>query len=92
VSRTIWKYDLPSVLSDDPMVMMPDGADVLCVQVQDGFPRVWALVDPDAARVAHRFRVYGTGHSLPNEPGRYIGTWQAAGGMFVWHLFDLGAP
>jgi len=34
------------------------------------------------------FHVYGTGHNLLDDPGRYVGTVQACGERAVWHVFE----
>jgi len=33
-------------------------------------------------------RVYGTGHAIPADAGRYVGT--AVGRTFVWHVYASG--
>jgi hypothetical protein len=33
------------------------------------------------------FRIYGTGHTMPEACGKYIGTVQQ--GAFVWHVFEV---
>lgn len=82
--KTIFKYDI----SENTGVLMPEGAQVLTVQMQRTSACVWAVVDPNAPMVLRRFVLYGTGHPLPDEPGTYVGTFQVAGGSLVWHLFD----
>lgn len=82
---TIWKIklDVPETVT-----ILPAGAKILTVQVQHGFPCIWAVVDTDAQRVAQRFRAYGTGEEIESDPGAYIGTVQAIGGLLVWHVFE----
>ena len=82
---TIWKFRVDVV--DTGVVNMPAGAEVLCVQLQDGVPWVWAKVDDEAPPVARVFHWRGTGHPLRNV-GRYIGTVQQLGGALVLHLFE----
>ncbi len=86
----IFKYTVP--VSDDDTVMMPQGADVLSVQTQNGVPVMWAVVDEKAKPlVPHRFYVRGTGHNMGTAIGhRFIGTFQLSGGSLVFHLFDGG--
>jgi hypothetical protein len=69
------------------LVEMPRNADILCVKVQDGTARVWAIVEDDAKAEMRRVVVVGTGWPLPADMGRgeYIGTYQTDG--FVWHVF-----
>jgi hypothetical protein len=86
---TIWKYPLP--VDDCFFVTMPVGARLLSVQMQDGQPCLWALVDPTAAKIGRLLRVYGTGSPISGDPGAFVGTFQMHGGALVFHLFD-GAP
>jgi hypothetical protein len=88
----IFKYEF--AIEDLVDIPMPRGAVVLTVQLQRGVPCLWARVDPANPRERRRFRIFGTGHELPNEPGggrwhgRYVGTFQMAGGDLVWHLYE----
>ena len=86
--NNVWKYRL--VFEDDVVVVMPKGAQVLCVQMQGNVPTIWALCDPEAESVMRHFAFAGTGHerNLPG-PG-YVGTVQTETGL-VFHLFDEGA-
>lgn len=81
--KTIFKYPL---LEASQTVLMPKGAQVLCVQMQGGNPCIWALVDDRVAGGLRTFRFYGTGHNMPPNPGEYIGTVQGSG--LVFHLFE----
>jgi hypothetical protein len=58
---------------------------VLDVQVQNGLPTMWVLVDPYASQTIYKFRIYGTGHDVENKIGNYIATIQL--GEYVWHIF-----
>lgn len=84
---TIWKYDLE--IDDRQIVEMPEGAELLSVQMQRDRLRLWALVDPIAHKVAHNIIVHGTGHPV-GDVGLFIGTVQTHGGQLVWHVFDGG--
>ncbi len=88
--REIWKYPVPIAVGFD--MDMPEGAEVLTVQVQGASPEMWALVHPDMPKVTRRFRLYGTGQPIEGRSGRYIGTFQMAGGAFIWHLFEEVEP
>jgi len=84
----IWKWTL-SVL-DVQTVQMPKGAQVLSVQVQDGEPQLWAMVDEQAPTEPRTFATYGTGHPLPDvaNHGRFVSTYQMHSGRLVFHVFD----
>lgn len=85
---TIWKY--PLAVEDYVTLSLPKGARILSVQTQRGLPQLWALVDADAPTVQRRFRVFGTGHALPNGVifDTYLGTFQLHDGALVFHLFE----
>lgn len=85
--KMIFKYTLTP---DDAVTLkVPCVFEPLTVQMQHGEPRLWALVDPESPMTSRRFRVFGTGHSVPNEIRRedYIGTFQIAAGDLVFHVF-----
>jgi hypothetical protein len=85
--KRIFKYKLET--TDLQSIDMPQGAEILCLQVQNGEPCIWALVN-DAATVTKRhFEIYGTGHNIPNANRKYIGTYQLRGGALVYHCFEL---
>lgn len=82
MSLTIWKYAIP--VESEAVVEMPEGAEILTVQLQDGQPAIWARVNGAGKRVPRTFRWRGTGHAA-NGVGAYVGTVQA--GPLVFHLF-----
>lgn len=68
---------------------MPVDHQILTVQVQNGEPQMWALVDDAGMKANARFLVVGTGHAFPDaEDFDYAGTFQVAGGALVFHLFE----
>lgn len=86
----IYKY--PVHLDDRFEIEMPEAAQILDVQVQQGKPVMWALVYPEAPKVRRTFRLIGTGHPIEIEEwGRlaHLGTFQYANGTMVFHLFEL---
>ena len=88
----IWKF--PLKLEDEQEVDMPSLACVLCVQVQDEIPCLWALVDEACPHVRRIVHIRGTGHIADGmEMAQYVGTFQLLGGIFVGHVFaDVEAP
>tara|TARA_R110000803_G_scaffold20201_16_gene52282 strand:- start:539 stop:799 length:261 start_codon:yes stop_codon:yes gene_type:complete len=82
----IYKYEFEVV--DELTIAMPRGARVLSVDVQRGAPCMWALVDPDELPLNRKFAVYGTGHPM-DQVGEFVGTFQMAGGLLVFHLFEV---
>lgn len=87
----IYKYPFPDFTGNQFDVLLPIGAKVLCVQVQNLKPCIWALVDTDAAHEPRRFTFYGTGHQCDENPDDYVGTFQMQDGTYVFHLFEPSA-
>ena len=87
MSQRIYKY--PLALTDTQSIVLPEGAEVLHVGMQDDGLMLWALVDADRTGVHRTFQVAGTGHSVSLPGGRlvYIGTVLAPLGL-VWHVFE----
>lgn len=93
--RVIWKFEIPTVGRIAHRV--PLGATPLDVQVQQGFPRVWMLANPNvSAMETVEFEVVQTGASFEDSEVRcYVGTFQLEDGVYVGHVFmrreiDLG--
>jgi len=98
--RTIWKFMVE--VADAPMVKMPKGAKILSAQILGGDSSdllamigrpqaisVWALVDPSAPEEIRQFRIFGTGHPLPEMVAlEHIATMPMRGGTLIWHLFE----
>lgn len=86
--KKVWKY--PFIPRDVLQVDMPIGAQALCVQLQDGRPCLWALVESEAPVGTRTFRVVGTGHPAEGL-GSYIGTFQFPEMQLVFHVFEANA-
>ncbi len=87
MSDVIYKYVLK--IEDTQTIRMPVTARILSVQVQRDVPCIWAVVDLDVIGFEDRqFIVYGTGHLMTGDEGRFIGTFQMARGSLVFHLFE----
>lgn len=84
----VWKFRLPL---DSESVSMPEGAEVLHVGEQYDVLCVWALCDPSREQVERRFVVRGTGHSVPDERGRFLGTVLLLDGTLVLHVWEVSA-
>ena len=84
--ESIFKYQLET--TDEQIVEMPLGAEVLTVQVQNGTPCIWARVNPDYAKLQYRFRIFGTGHPIEDDfVGKYVGTYQLQNGALIFHVW-----
>jgi len=87
--KRVYKYPLD--IQDEVVVMMPKGARVLSVQVQNGRPCLWAAVDPNKMTLEERwFRIAGTGYPVEDSIiENYIGTVQMYEGKLVFHVFEI---
>ena len=86
MSKTIWKFELEPI--DFQTLEVPEGAQFLTIQTQNGTPCLWALVQPDAKKYLVGIGTYGTGHPIPDGERNYIGTYQLMGGGLVFHVFQ----
>lgn len=84
----VHKFKIP--IEDRFGLMLTEGAMLLHVDVQDGRPYLWALVDPDATPTKRCFRLAGTGHEMVGRM-EYVGTVLLHGGKLVFHLFERDA-
>ena len=86
MNEAIWKYHISIGINN---IGMPKDANILCVQIQNGKPCIWARVNLDNEIEKRSFAVFGTGISMSNLGFMkiYIGTFQE--GEFVGHLFEL---
>jgi hypothetical protein len=85
MAHQIWKF----TISFDGEIRMPVGSRPLSVQMQNGQPVLWAIVDIANDKAIARFHVAGTGHDLPDNIGRFIDTFQMEDGALVFHVFEL---
>lgn len=86
--ETIWKFELK--ITDEQVIRVPEGTDILCVQVQKGKPFLWAIVDKEITTYEDRIiRTIGTGHEFEDGASLlYIGTYQLSEGDLVFHVFQ----
>ncbi len=81
--KTINKYTLDS---QDWTLQLPKGAELLTVQLQNGIPTLWALVNPMTVTEERHICIVGTGWDVEDNM-KYITTYMD--GYFVWHVFEL---
>ena len=84
---TIWKFQFE--ISGDLTISMPANARVLSIQIQNGVPCMWAIVNQSYPCEERNFKVFGTGHPMSAETAllaEHVGTFQD--GQFVWHVFE----
>lgn len=85
----VFKYELR--IQDSQVLRLPNMAQILCVQVQEGQPQLWALVDEKAPLIHRHILCVGTGHNVPDVPKHYLGTIQLhkPNGVAVFHFFEI---
>ena len=95
--RYVFKY--PLRIEDEGTVVMPEGARLLHVAVQEGSEpgpsdlQLWAEVEPERPSQERTVRIFGTGHAMPEDvPLHHVGTVQMAGGRLVWHVYEQRSP
>lgn len=87
--KTIWKFQL--AVTGVQKLSMPKGAKLLSVQVQNGLPQLWALVDPKAPKEQQVFVTFGTGQpNVDADALSFLGTYQLDDGALVFHVFHKG--
>lgn len=88
--KKVFKYTL--TWDDYPTVVMPQGAEILHFDDQNGEACIWCLVEPDNTKITYRFRLAGTGHPIDidvEDRLHHIGTAKFRGDMMVFHLFEV---
>jgi len=83
--KTIFKYPLTGAFKQT--IKMPEGAEILCAQLQNGVPTLWAKVNDSNELKDRVIEVYGTGVEVNEYDLDYIGTVQDFAGL-VWHVFE----
>ena len=83
--KRVWKW----TLDYSCYIPIPKGAQLLDVQEQREEPQLWALVDPEAETVLRHFVIFGTDHTMPDDPGTYVGTYQLRSLDLVFHVFEV---
>jgi hypothetical protein len=90
VSKHIWKYKFR--IADEVHIETTRNSIFLDVQMQDGVPCMWFIVDDEEPKEIRDFVIYGTGHPVPDgeqEIGIYRGTFMEYHGGLVWHIFEV---
>ena len=88
MNKTIFKYKLK--IEGLQAVTMPAGAKILSVQIQNGLPCAWALINCDEKETCDKhIETYGTGRYIRYDLGisrEFISTYQV--GNLVFHVFE----
>ena len=84
--RTIHKQNL--TIQDRQTIEVPEGADLLSIQIQRNSARVWYLCNDDNPKETVVIHCRGTGHPMPDGNLFHIGTTQHNYGNLVFHWFE----
>lgn len=84
--KTVFKY--PLLVIDIPQkIELPKGATFRHAAMQNGRPCLWFEVETSREIESRYFRVFGTGHKLPDEVIWFCAT--VLTDLFVWHIYEL---
>lgn len=84
--RRVYKYPVgPGAFKH----LMTARTDMLDVQVQDGSPQMWALVDLSAPEQWRHFVSVGTGQDIEQRIVSHVGTFQLQEGALIFHVFEV---
>ncbi len=91
----ILKFQL--AVTDTQLVEMYRECVILDIQSQDDELYIWAMCDETEPKKNYEFRIFGTGHTLPDtynfrDKTDYIKTVQTNNGALVWHIFRVVDP
>jgi len=81
----IYKYELS--FENRTFVRMPEKSEIMDIQIQDGKPVMWAMVETDSKEIVVRINSLFTGQGMQLESTRneYLATIQHEG--LVYHFF-----
>lgn len=86
--KSIYKYGVE--IADSFQIDMPENAEILTCQTQNGKPFLWAIIKKDVPLKTRVFRVLGTGHPINTTEGlKYINTFQMQAGYLIFHIFEV---
>ena len=81
---TIHKYEIN--IADELSVTLPKDAEILHLGLDpNGDVCIWAKVNTDNPMVELPLLVFGTGHNIPDNAKRHLGS--VLQRFFVWHIF-----
>ena len=88
MKKVVYKYKL-QITKVIQEVVLPLGAQVLCIKMQNDELCMWALVDPDQTyNEVVKIRCAGTGHEI-TEDVEYIDTVMLLDRELVFHFFKV---
>ena len=89
MKKVVYKYKL-QITKVIQEVVLPLGAQILCIKMQNDELCMWALVDPDQTyNEVVKIRCAGTGHVVEEDIECYIDTVMLLDGALVFHFFKV---
>ena len=85
--KTIHKFEL--TVTNSQKIAVPETAEILSAQVQNGTICLWVRVDTDDAHHFRELRIYGTGHEIGCGNLKFIDTVQLSSGSLIFHVFEV---
>lgn len=82
--QTIWKYPLTEEVN---VLEIPKDAKFLDMQLQNGKPTIWLLLNSEKEKEKRVIAIIGTGWDIKHEIRSYLGTFQD--GSLVFHVFEI---
>lgn len=87
MNNQVWKYPISS--HSFQSISMPEGAEILSIDCQHGYPQLWALVNP-ANKIERRgFRLIATREPFDAEGLKFISTFLLESDSIVLHFFEV---
>lgn len=83
--NVIYKY--PFEISNTVEIEIPSDAEILTVRMQGDMPCLWVRCENTLSLQRRIIHIRGTGQSADGL-GRYIGTFEMAAGLLVFHAFE----
>jgi len=84
--RRMFRYVVSA--DDEPHVIPLSHSPVAVAAIGPSAVEFWAEHTEGAPQVKRLFRVFGTGHSLPDD-AKWVGTCPRLPSGIVWHLYEL---
>jgi hypothetical protein len=95
----VYRYDLhpPEKLKVETSIKLPKGSQILTIDVKDGVPSIWAMVDPNQPDEDRALLILPTGIEVPKDWKymRFINTiilpkTQPGQETLCFHIFEKG--
>ena len=83
--KKIFKYELS--FENRTFLKMPEKSEIMDIQIQNGKPVMWAMVEPDSREIEVKINIYGTGWTIDHlaTKDEYLAT--ICDGELVFHFF-----